>query len=1334
MMTRPATVSVIMLLTLGSILAPTMSQAPSGLDHKAFAAPPGPSHGRAYHEDAKFLTLENGFISLKFNRTANGGIESVFDPANYVEFRSGGGQPPLLFQLVLTEMADGKQTVLSNLDATAFSYYGCDGCVHPGTSDLVMNLTSVGGLEINVSAQVELRNNDPRSYWGISVQNDNSSLALAEVRYPVVLGIAKDIGNNGLTDMLAVPKYDGIVYTDPYKKTQAPYKADLRFRYPGTLSMQFMALYDPEASGLYLEAQDTVGNVKEFFMEASGAPGNVMVGIAHMRPYTAAMDADIPYNSVMAVLHGDWYQAAELYKGWSLDQYWTKNGPMAQRVDVPSWWLDPAPVVSIERSDISGADKVLVTQWSGVVASYKALTGTNITLQVLGWEQNGSYTGPYYLPPKDGDTAVKDGVKAVLVAGGHVMFSTSEDLWRLKVTQSGYDGTAQFDTNGLPWAVMNMSGDPALDPGADRLGMPAAVMDPTTNTWQHMDRSITTGIASDIVDIQELQDLPYGAWIPCYNPTHGHPMGLSEQITQGHLTILSQDLAAGQAVNPDFMLTTEGPSELFLDKVQAYRSSEDAPERGPYLDDMNAFGGDVQTEPMFATVYHEYTSTYGTPVPIGGLDMPAFYNSSARSLAKAFVLGKLPSVSSPGTSTGNPKLSELLTSEAKTMSTNGRDYLWYGEMLEPPVVQSPDAYVPYRVDPRPGQEAAGWAVEKGPQVLSSAWRSSDGSKVAVTLVNWGNTSADVNLMMPSFGLPDVVYTLIMTRNGERSTLAASTRLPHPLGVTLAARDVVLIEAVRGPDPTIEDIKADPASLVVGGIVNLTVSVANRGSVAVGNVHVLMMANGSFFDDAFLGQLGPNVNATLPFVWSSAGKPVGTYNMTAMIWPIDGELSVTNNHLSTAIKVLPVPKGDIRCTLVDNSTKARLAGAHVILFIPSNGTIVAEAISGNDALFTGVLPGTYGLNATLAGYMPAEDRNIKVQDGKTTYITLAMVPVHVVVTKGNLTGIIRDGTTKVPLANVKVMLFQPNMTYLTAGDGAYLFSDVEAGLYDMGISRADYQGTNMKVTVVAGMTIYLDINLTFIPLPPKVGAIVGMVREAKVLRPIANALVNLSGGDIEPMEMLTDTIGGFAFTDVPLGIYLLNITAPGYYGIDAPVNVSLEGENAVTIDLRPVPEPPPLTVTLKGLVRDTDGRPIPGAAITRLGAAPSVTYSDSAGRYQFTGLHPGVMLVKASVAGYTDVTQSVNATKGGTFWLNFTMKAKETPTTDLDSMGNLLLLGLIALMLVGIIIMVSTGRKGREDGRPARRGARPIKKRYAKRPTVVKVKRLPVRAIAKDEEE
>jgi len=1291
-------IALALMLALGGLLP---SEAMFGRDDNRTDIPsPHDGSRSSFIDDADSLMLTNGLIQLTFNKTAKGGLESVFDPVSGVEFRTDKDMPATLFFLGLKNTT--QYLALASYSPCTFSYVGANGI---NSSELTLTYEMLGGLPINITAHVEVKDNDPRSYWDIMVDNDNDTRSLVEVQYPVIWGLPEDLGGNAKDDFLAVSKYDGIVYRDPYPKTQAPY-TNFKFHYPGTIGMQFMAIYDPDASGILLETLDTEGHVKSFNMANGGPDDNVMASITHYNPEVPGNDFSKGYASTISIFQGDWYDAADVYKTWALQQPWTSKGELHERTDVPDWWLDPSPVILIENRDLKGDVQVPLEEWSDVVEHYKDLIGTNVTLFVRGWEQNGSFTGPYYLPPKDGPENVKTEVKEVIVSGGHVYFSTSERFWRLKMPYTGYDSTADFEAMGRPWAVLDTFGEPLKDPGYEALGMDSVVMDTSTQWWQDTVVDYSVGVADMAVDVYKLDEFPTGAWVPCYNTSHGHPAGWGKYITDGHLEILDRVATEGRAVNPDLVIATEQATELILDRIQTYVSRDNSPEIALYMGDLNEFGDDVSAEPMFSYVYHQYTTTYGEFNKLGGTNIDANYNSSARAIARALVRGKLISGHSEWDYPDDPGLSELLTRTANATATYAKDYVYFGEMLKPPTVHSPLIDIPYYDWMHTG---TGWTSVKDEQVLNSAWLSPDGGRIAHTIVNWGNTSVDITVPLPSYHLSNDNYTIYITRNGDSRTLVNSTSLPLDIDLTMGPRDVVLLEVLSAPDAVVKEITPSLIDPIQGDEVTLDVDIANGGSYPLYDIKLFLYENGIFFDNRTVSMMGPDTNETLTVTWNTTGKDPGQYNITARIWPQMGEISLDNNEATITLEVLPRPVGSIRCTVIDNSTTAPLVGALVTLFDPVDRTVLDFALSrpDTDVLFEDLSPGTYGLNATKADHITDENLTVVVVSDNSTQVTLALGLVPVAPTTGDIVGHIYINTTTTYLAGARAFLVETNQSYYVSWDGMFTFLDLEPGNYTLMVDRTGYYDQVVNLTVIAGETLYVNISLVPVPEVPQLGDLVGVVLDNGTGEPIEDALVLLLG---EGQMQDTNSSGGILFSDLAFGNYTLNITASGYIPMNVTAEVLLEGPNLVTVRLDPVWVPPPPFITIIGYVKDEKDAPVLGAKINIIvGTNLSTTLTDAEGFYQVEELDPGQIRIELTAKGFEDQSHVMGLTNGGTYWKNMTLKNKVTePTEEGENMTvTYVLVGLNLLMLLGLLLLLSTGRK--QHGTKVKRRKKKMKK-------------------------
>ena len=122
---------------------------------------------------------------------------------------------------------------------------------------------------------------------------------------------------------------------------------DVYFHYPGFMFAQFLAWYT-QRGGVYLACEDTAGNCK------------VLKAVKRVRRHAAwhrtrrrlalARCAKLEYDVVLGSFAGDWYDAADLYRNWSLHQKWAT--PLCKRKDVPKWLLDSPVYITVRPQAI----------------------------------------------------------------------------------------------------------------------------------------------------------------------------------------------------------------------------------------------------------------------------------------------------------------------------------------------------------------------------------------------------------------------------------------------------------------------------------------------------------------------------------------------------------------------------------------------------------------------------------------------------------------------------------------------------------------------------------------------------------------------------------------------------------------------------------------------------------------------------------------------------------------------------------------------------------------------------------------------------------------------
>ena len=96
----------------------------------------------------------------------------------------------------------------------------------------------------------------------------------------------------------------------------------IAYSYPGMWSLQFTAFYNPKAIGLYFAAHDPQARYKRFGLY--GDPGRARADMV-MQHYpeervTPGLSYSTPYDTVIGLFEGEWWEASALYRQWALQQ------------------------------------------------------------------------------------------------------------------------------------------------------------------------------------------------------------------------------------------------------------------------------------------------------------------------------------------------------------------------------------------------------------------------------------------------------------------------------------------------------------------------------------------------------------------------------------------------------------------------------------------------------------------------------------------------------------------------------------------------------------------------------------------------------------------------------------------------------------------------------------------------------------------------------------------------------------------------------------------------------------------------------------------------------
>src|SRR5438034_670513 len=636
---------------------------------------------------------------------------------------------------------------------------------------------------LRVSAAVRLFGDSSLSEWRIVVDSPGA-IAIDQVRFPRLAGIPR-LGDD---EELAVPRWMGAL---------ARHSAALKIRrlewaYPGTLSLQMLALYRRGGGGLYAAADDTLAYRKTFALwgEPDGSRGYELIHPLE-NPATPRVRWTLPYAALLGTFHGDWITAAERYRAWGTRQAWARDSRIRRGL-VPEWLVRTGMWVwNRGRSP-------------GVVPPALALEralGLPVAIY-WHWWHHGPYdtSFPDYLPPREGADSFRSAVAAAHAAGSHAIVYMNQRLWCTGTPGWAAEGAAR-------WAVKEQDGRVRQEVYNVFDPQPCATMDVTTTFWRAKYAGIADTVLSDY-DVDGVYMDQAVQSLVCWDSTHGHPVGGGNYWMGGFRALAARvRTEAGRPV----LLAGEGAGEAWLPELDLMLTLQVSQER--YTEP----GSGWEPIPLFQAVYHAYGVTYGSysslvmppydelwpsrfaPSPPLALLDTRFRRQFFLEQARSFAWGLEPTIANFRASqlTDRPEETAYMMRLAR-IRARALDYLLYGEFLRPPELSVPWVDVDLsRVSIYAARRGAPTVSSaRYPAALAGAWRAEQGSvAIAVASIVDRPTSVSFAFDPAAYGLAGGGQIERIDERGRRPFGAFSSGV-LPIALALPAGGAYILEFRR----------------------------------------------------------------------------------------------------------------------------------------------------------------------------------------------------------------------------------------------------------------------------------------------------------------------------------------------------------------------------------------------------------------------------------------------------------------------------------------------------------------------------------------------------------
>jgi hypothetical protein len=621
------------------------------------------------------VVLENDRVSLQF-RAGSMGLEGLVDLVSGVDHVKDSSGAATLWELEFAAGAQRRTLSSTEIPCTQASIRQLGN----GRTRLLLEWLDVPGLReaqaLSVRVTVELSPGDGVARWRILVHNRSDHWGLWSIAFPKIGGLPSKGGYD-----IARPVFSLGGRLLP--RWERPIKG----AYPsGQWSMQLAALTN-QGNSVYVGTEDPDGWRKDFEID----PAEETLLIRHYPENMAVPGSDFPdvYPTLLGVYQGDWRQAAMRYRKWALRQEWAATGPISQRADWPDR-LDDIGYWVVYDFPLNDPEKVALDRLPAILEHARTALETDIGVHWYRWHQvpfDNLY--PHFLPP----VAQFDEITEQLVKQGFTVmpYINGVSLDRNIADYEEFAGGAIKDQAGgvLVHDYLETSGRLLAMCGGD-------------GKWQEtvadLVRSLVDGHGVNAVYVDQISAV---AAQLCFDSQHDHPAGGGDHWVRGYrdLMRLVQDVA--KRSDRQAIITSEAPSEVFLDVLDANLT----------------WGEHNGLEiPLFEMVYSGYTVSFGS---ICSLDRSeAFFR---RTQGTAMLDGRQLGWLSPAIFEEEHAAKVRYLNDALAFRESALRYLLYGRLVQP---LNPSSSVPVfeetlkvegdeRTMTLPGAEARIWRDEAG---------------------------------------------------------------------------------------------------------------------------------------------------------------------------------------------------------------------------------------------------------------------------------------------------------------------------------------------------------------------------------------------------------------------------------------------------------------------------------------------------------------------------------------------------------------------------------------------------------------------------------------------
>ena len=343
-------------------------------------------------------------------------------------------------------------------------------------------------------------------------------------------------------------------------------------------------------------------------------------------------------------------------------------------------------------------------------------------------------------------------------------------------------------------------------------------------------------------------------------------------------------------------------------------------------------------------------------------------------------------------------------------------------------------------------------------------------------------------------------------------------------------------------------------------------------------------------------------------------------------------------LDLTVELQPITTGTLRGVVRNKADGQPIAGAKVTV-----GSLTVSSDNAGTYVLENVPAGVLQLGAAKGLFEPSS-KDLRLAPADDMRANLELTPI----TYGTVTGTVVDASNRQPISGARVAAGDKQT--VTDSKGRYKIERVTAGSVSLTATRAIYIDGTEKRELIAGDALTVDLALQ----PITWGSLTGQVVDADTGNPVADADVSVSG-----QQLKSDHDGRFSIEKITAGTLTITASKKSYTPGSSSLKLAPDSSAESLIRLVPIK-----VGTVRGHVIDAKTGEIVAQARVNIGGKSAET--DSAGRFSFTDIGIGRVLVSGRHADYADGGASAVLEGGQVAEVTIRLDLRREDVTNLEA--------------------------------------------------------------------